>query len=769
MRFMKVFVVFLALNVSGNVLAGEISSDVLAEELNVIEGFARDAGGDKASLSDYRKRVSGVRNEAIKNRNDLKKELASIQKLLNALGVKPEKDSPPELAEISSKREFYTEKVAIIKAHLAKAGLTLARTEELEKTFSSLGRERLIENIIEHKASPLSPTVIISAVPELFSIVDTIIKSPVEWYKTPKYKITSSSPVLLAMLAAIFIGWFVKKWLLKKFGYDSSLKKPAYARRLLGAFTAAMARGVIPAAIMAAFFYWLSSPQAIIHGLFAEMLGAVLLVFLWLVLVKAFSRVVLNPDLPTWRLTNISSVKASSINYRINLLALLLAVNGFLHFTAGKLTFSEELTSFYTGIITCLELLCILTLTKKWLWERDESEEETPAKTKKDYWLILRSIVKFLALIGAVSCLVGYINFGEFILSRLLFSGGVIGILLLGHGLVHDSISMLHHADFITKNLDVESATLKKVYFWLHKAVEPILCIIGIMVMLPSWGVPKEDVLRWTAKIFTGFSIGEATLSLVDITFAIIVFVGVIALSRLAQRILMDKVLSETSLEKSLQHSLSSGISYIGVIAAFAASIIVVGIDLTNLAMIAGALSVGIGFGLQNVVNNFVSGIIILIERPIKVGDWVVVNGQEGVVKQINIRATELETWQRASIIIPNAEIISNAVTNLTHKDSYGRIEIPIGVAYGSDTNKVKEILFECAKNHADIMSRPEISVEFKNFGDSSLDFKLYCYTSNVHNRRHIASELRFDIDNKFRQENIEIPFPQRVIHMATD
>ena len=140
-------------------------------------------------------------------------------------------------------------------------------------------------------------------------------------------------------------------------------------------------------------------------------------------------------------------------------------------------------------------------------------------------------------------------------------------------------------------------------------------------------------------------------------------------------------------------------------------SISVTGIDLSNLALVVSALSVGIGFGLQNVVNNFISGLILLVERPIKVGDWVRVGSNEGIVKRIQFRATELETWQRASVIIPNAEIISSSVTNLTHRDQYGRVEVGVGVAYGSDVEKVREILLDVAVTNEQVSRHPEPTV----------------------------------------------------------
>ena len=166
-------------------------------------------------------------------------------------------------------------------------------------------------------------------------------------------------------------------------------------------------------------------------------------------------------------------------------------------------------------------------------------------------------------------------------------------------------------------------------------------------------------------------------------------------------------------------------------------------------------------------VNNFVSGLILLVERPIKAGDWVVVGSHEGKVKKVNVRSTEVETFQRASVIIPNADLISSPVVNWTHKNMLGRVEVRIGVAYGTDPRRVEEILLECAKAHANVIANPQPNVLFMDFGDSALIFELRAYIADVENRLGTASDLRFAINDDLIAAGIEIPFPQRVVHMA--
>lgn len=196
-------------------------------------------------------------------------------------------------------------------------------------------------------------------------------------------------------------------------------------------------------------------------------------------------------------------------------------------------------------------------------------------------------------------------------------------------------------------------------------------------------------------------------------------------------------------IDDGIKHSLSSGLSFVGFILAAIIGITVMGGNLSNLALIASALSVGIGFGLQNVINNFVSGIIILFERPFKVGDWVIVNGEEGRIKQINIRSTEIETFKKTSIIIPNATLISNSVTSLTHGNNWSRQSVRVGVAYGTDVDKVKQILLECAAKCKYVLKNPAPYVLFQDFGPSSLDFEVRCYTNDIWNGWIIPSELR--------------------------
>lgn len=227
-----------------------------------------------------------------------------------------------------------------------------------------------------------------------------------------------------------------------------------------------------------------------------------------------------------------------------------------------------------------------------------------------------------------------------------------------------------------------------------------------------------------------------------------------------------ETLLKHASVDAGVRYSISILIGYLGWVVAGWGVLSIFGINMDNLAMFFGALSVGLGFGLQHIVNNFFSGVLILFERPVKKGDWVNVNGKEGIVTNINIRSTELRTFDETSIVIPNADILSNSLVNMTHTDVLGRVVINVGVSYDSDLHKVKQILIDCAKRHPNIEQGREPAVFLREFGDSSINFSLMVVISDVMKKLPTQSEIMFDIYDAFEKEGIEIPFPQRVVHI---
>ena len=290
-----------------------------------------------------------------------------------------------------------------------------------------------------------------------------------------------------------------------------------------------------------------------------------------------------------------------------------------------------------------------------------------------------------------------------------------------------------------------------------------VVAIVPIALVLS--GFDWITVRGWVSSAFFGFEIGGYSLSLHSVLIALGIFAVGLVLTRFVQRWFDRRsgisVLGGTGVKDSVKTILG----YTGFTVSILAAISFLGLNLTNLAIVAGALSVGIGFGLQSIFNNFVSGLILLVERPIKVGDYIRVGTDEGTVRRVHVRATEIETLDRQSVIVPNARLITDPVVNWMHNDLISRIVISVGVSYSSDVDVVREVLENVAKNNHETLSMPAPFVYFAGYGNSSLDFELRVYIPNATRRVPVASELRFAIWHAFKEANIEIPFPQRDVH----
>lgn len=267
---------------------------------------------------------------------------------------------------------------------------------------------------------------------------------------------------------------------------------------------------------------------------------------------------------------------------------------------------------------------------------------------------------------------------------------------------------------------------------------------------------------------FTLFTINRTPITLSSVFLFLIVLAITYFFAKFTNFFILRRLLKRFNVDEGLRFTLQRINFYtlmlIGVIIAFQ----FIGIDLSGLAVIFGMLSVGIGFGLQNITSNFVSGIILLLERPIKIGDRVMVGDTEGDVLDINIRSTTISSLNNVSIIVPNSDFISSKVINWSHGDPKVRITIDVGVSYDSDLDLVLHTLREVADEHPNVLKRPEPDVLFLSFGDSAWNLRLRVWLPNPKNHHKIRSELNIAIVRKFRERNIEIPFPQQDLHVRS-
>ncbi|WP_323785752.1 mechanosensitive ion channel family protein [Thalassovita sp.] len=371
-------------------------------------------------------------------------------------------------------------------------------------------------------------------------------------------------------------------------------------------------------------------------------------------------------------------------------------------------------------------------------------------------WIVAR-LIQIAAIVAVVASALGFVNLARQATVPMIFTLGVLAAALYFRRLL---ISLVRDAVGEITEDEAEGA-------FVLPLVVSLLIIFGVLPLLALiWGARLTDISEVWRLLTEGVKVGDMRLSLTMLITLVVVFMMGLVVTRWTQRLFRQTLLPRTKMDRGAQASLITGLGYLGLTLTGLIAISSAGIDLSSLAVVFGALSVGIGFGLRNVVSNFVSGIILLVERPVKVGDWIEVAGHSGIVKKIAVRSTRIETFDRFDVVVPNAALIEGSVKNMTLAGSDGRLVLPVGVAYGSDVDAVRTILEEAVKDDSRIISFPAPSVLFVGLGDSALDFELRVFLHDVSTVMGVKSDLLFRVYSALNKAGIEIPFPQRDVNL---
>jgi small-conductance mechanosensitive channel len=381
------------------------------------------------------------------------------------------------------------------------------------------------------------------------------------------------------------------------------------------------------------------------------------------------------------------------------------------------------------------------------------------------WWSVGRLALSLAVLSSIVFALLGYATLASHIHAALASTCLLLALALLAHRLSGDLLDAAAAPETATGRWVrrrfglAPDTTLRGQNIVLLLIDVVLVALLGIGIPA-AWSVDIDAILNGFGQLLHGVRIGSVRISLENVGMAILAFGLAMLLARLIRSIVRDRVLPTVDAPLPLRQSIDAGLNYVGVIIAILIGITALGIDFTNLAIVLGALSVGIGLGLQNIANNVISGVILLVERPVKPGDWVSVNGHEGFVRRINIRATEIETFQRTHVIVPNSLFLQNPVINRTYADTSSRVDIALTVGLATDVAKMEAILRETALAHPRVLRVPAPIVRFVRVMPTGLEFELFVFVSQLADRTVVNNDLNRDLLARMIEEKIVDPRP---------
>ncbi|HVX36980.1 MAG TPA: DUF3772 domain-containing protein [Hyphomicrobium sp.] len=740
------------------VLSPEVNDAIkqMVESMDGAEKALTRISAANDSLADLRDQIDNVIAKATKTADAVRPRRDELERQLSKLGPPPAKDAPAESATVVAERE----RLALQSAELDEATKTLRvtwwRARQAIDKITNLRLSLFVKSLTQRISSPLFPqfwTDLSRAAP---SVEWRLKYNGNDWISSVNKQKTNVA-ILLAAVVGLYL--FLKGLALAITRYrpNQNATPPTFFERAASASWIAPVRAIPGVAATFLLFGGLDylgllyDPTAAPVG--AALLNSTLIYFG----VSALITAVFAPSQPERRLVLLSSRSARRISRLMKLLALIYCVDLFLSAFAQVFYFPLSL-SVVQSLGTSLAFAFVLIGLLLTHFEASEATGLKPVSRHRPLWLKLPLWIAAFAIIAC--CLIGYVALGRFLAQQLVMTG-VVGLVatllyLAIRAFTRGNTTSRGHISVLLEERMGFDEIRRKQLGWLTESVLT-LCVLmaAIPVLMLQWGFSGPDIRDWSKRLLFGFEIGQFRISLVRILIGIAIFVAFVFITRLVQRRLRDNVLIAPRMDPGIANSIDTAVGYAGTGLGAIAAISYAGFDITNLAIVAGALSVGIGFGLQSIVNNFVSGLILLIERPIKVGDLVVVGGEQGTVKRISVRSTEIETSDRASLIVPNSELITGRVLNWTHRNALGRVVMKFSSGPDTDPRRVLSVLSECANRHPSVMREPAPIAVFEGYSPTTTDFSLRVLLPDITHSLKVQSDLRVAIYEALQRAHI--------------
>lgn len=771
-----VLVCMAAMFLAFGALAQQVDSAPVDAQLEALQQIAAQIpDASEEELLALREEVRAVRQEADTVAAPWRTRAAELRNDLDRLGPKPE-DGTNEAPDIETRRRILQEEFDRLDSVIRQTELNIIEASRLLSDISARRSRAFYGRVLGRDDAPFTLSSGQAALEALEGDRQTLVSRYTDWratFQTDSDFNWTIFYILLSLLIAGVLLWPVPRRvdqsLLHQFrDYDATP-----ARRVTLAAIRVVTRAV-PALIAATVIYQMASWVGVVTDDSSRLAGSILLALGTIFVVDDVANAVFAPHEPKWRLVPLESQRARGVRFLLVSIVIIFSANAVSIRIFEWLGSPRELVTVVSAFISVIGGIFIFILARPQLWRMREGHEGDFSADTRKFWRWVRTFAALAAVLSICAVLFGYIALGRFVLSRIyylsfLFIAGWFTRALLVELAERVANSVTHSVDGNDQSKETEQREYTRLMvFWLSLLIDVAVMAAMLPLALLVIGVAWADMKTWVFDALFGIEVGGFTISLAKVFSAFAAVFIIMVITRFIQRTSDARIFAPARMEGGLRNTFRTLIGYTGLVIGIMVGIGMLGFPLANLALVAGALSLGIGFGLQSIVNNFVSGLILLFERPIKVGDWIITSAGEGIVKRISVRSTEIETFDWASVIVPNSELISAPVTNWTHKNRYTRLSVAIGVSYNSDPEEVSAILMKVAKANRRTLSYPAPVIYFSGYGDSSLDFQVRIFINNVDDRIPVQNELRVAIFKAFKEASIEIPFPQRDLHVRT-
>ncbi len=702
----------------------------------------------EAAMGELRSEIVSWRHQFADEGSRTRVSVQTLEAQLSSLGPVPESGDPDDVAEARAKLT-----VALSAARAPERAADLAHTEaeELIRAIDSMLRGRQAVLLLEPGPLPLNPAIWPDAVAEVLKSAQLIVLELVTgWtHETQSKELRKSLPAMLFYFALGLL-LIVRGVPWTNSALKRSISKDMSAPRWVGVFMLSFGQVILP--MLGVFALTKSVYASDLAGLRGDVVlsSLPLLTFELLVAKWLGERIFSGHSEPLLKIHLTESQKRAGRRASFLLgisLALATLFSALARYDNWDLA-AQSVVFFGLTVVGGLFLsrLGILVGQEARQMTKEDSEERTPVG---QIVLLISRLMILASVVGLLLGIAGLTRASSFLVFSMTKTVLLAAFLLVIQRLIQKIFAALEGRN------DDESSLASVL-------TGGALVVLALPALALTWGARSSDLAEGWTRLINGLDVGGMTLSPRTIALFLIVYCVGHATTRLFQSMLRDNILPKTSIDPGGQNAIVAGLGYVGIFIAALVAMNVAGIDLGNVALFAGALSVGIGFGLQTVVSNFVSGIILLIERPISEGDWIEVGGEMGYVRDISVRSTRIETFDRTDVVVPNSDLISGTVTNFTRGNTVGRVIVPVGVAYGSDTRQVESVLREIAEAHPMVLANPAPSVVFQGFGADSLDFEIRAILRDVNWVLSVKSDMNHEIARKFAEAGLEIPFAQR-------